>query len=83
MLDGVCVARLRAERGANLLVERGGHADVGREGIEHAAERMEVVGKPIAGHRLDQHQRAVGLERLRETARKGADFIGRAGSELA
>ena len=57
-------AGLRAERRADFLVQRGRHADTGREGVEDAPDRVEIVGQAVAGHRLDQHQRAVGLQRL-------------------
>ena len=52
----------------------GRHADVGRARIVDAPDRVEVVGEAVARHRLDQHQRAVGLQRLADM-RDRADRI--------
>ena len=66
------LAGLRAERRADLLRQRGRHADHRRAGIVEPADRVQIVLQAVAGHRLDDHPGAVRLQRL-------ADMRGRAG----
>ena len=60
-----------SRRRSGLLAHCRRDADARREGIKDAPDRIEVLGEAVAGVRLDQHQRAVLLQR-------GADVLERA-----
>ena len=64
------LAGLGAQGRADLLIERGRHAHRGRERVEHAPHGVEIVREAVAGHRLNQHQRSVGLQRLAGVRRR-------------
>ena len=53
-----------------MVSERRGNADHGRGGIEHAADRREVLFDSIAGKRLDNHPFAILVETLADVPRR-------------
>ena len=53
------LARLRAEPQADLLVQRPRRADHRGQAVEGPPDRVQVLLERVAGHRLDQQQRAV------------------------
>ena len=67
-------AGLRAEREPDGLGERGGRAEQRREAVVGAADRVEVVLDAVAGGGLDDHPRAVAVERAQDVA-GGADRV--------
>src|SRR5262249_45981023 len=72
------LAGLRAERCAHLLRQRGWYAHHRRSGVVDAADRVQIVFEPVAGDRLDDHPRAVGLQgwpAMRRRARRVAHIV--------
>jgi hypothetical protein len=65
---------LRAEGQADLLRQRAGRAQVVREGVVGAPERVEVLLNGVARKRLDDHPGAVRGQRLADVA-GGADRV--------
>src|SRR5439155_7860596 len=58
-----CLPRLRSERGADLLRERGWAAVERRSGIEDAPDRIQVLLHRVVGERPDEHPGSVATAR--------------------
>src|SRR5690242_11006631 len=64
------LASLRTKGGAHFLRQRRRYAAHRRAGIINTADRVQIVFKLVARHRLDDHPRAVRLQRLPDVRRR-------------